>query len=377
MISKARPNVDLILKNTDALSGTPKILMTQAFALSRAGHDVNVIAETFHPSLKNHPAIRCKKAFRWPQTNLFQRKFFDLQARRKTRRDAIVVGNGDTLRQDILNLHTCVHLGAEVAPGPHNLKNLSIPFHRMIFEQGSFREIICVSKLMRDDLQRRFDLRVPMHVIYPGHDADLRQKVAAAEVAKLRAQLKVASDEIVVGVVASGNLDNRGARALIESMGRIEERWKSKIKLLIVGKDGRPQRFSELAQAVGMGERLQWLAPREDVQNLISALDVVVYAAHIESAGITFLECLALGKPVIVTRTVGFAEILRGEQRDFIIDRQDAGLIAQGLDRLLADAQLRARLGELNAEVAGPMTWANYERNFMEFFANYCQTQKL
>jgi UDP-glucose:(heptosyl)LPS alpha-1,3-glucosyltransferase len=173
MENGTKNNVQLILKNTDALSGTPKILMRQAFALSNLGHKVSVISETFHPSLSSSSRIKCIRNLKWPKNTLTQRKLFNWQATRKMDPNALVVGHGDTLNQDILFMHTCVHKGAEVNPGPHNNKNLSIPFHKMIFEQGHFKEVVCVSHMMKNDLQKRFNIKVPMHVIYPGHDKDI------------------------------------------------------------------------------------------------------------------------------------------------------------------------------------------------------------
>ena len=365
-------NVDLILKNTDALSGTPRILIRQANSLIKDGANVSVIAENFHPSLKR-PEIKCLKTIRWPKSVLFQRRFFDWQARCKTRAGSIVIGHGDSLNQDILFLHTCAHLGAEVAPGPHNKKNLSIPFHRMIFEKGTFKEIVCVSQMLKNDIKKRFDVKVPIHVIYPGHNQNLVNEIDNNVVNDIRSQLNVQEGEIVVGVISSGDLRNRGAYATIASFGELEESIKKKVRILIVGKEKHPQKIYEAAQKVGMGDRILWLSSRPDVANVIRAIDVVVHAANIEAAGITFLECMALSRPVITTRTVGFAEILPDIQKEFIIEKQDAYLISQKLKVLLSNKELALRMGEANQKVASLLTWEKYDEQFIELIHNHLQ----
>ena len=371
MENQTKNNVQLILKNTDALSGTPKILMRQAFALSNLGHKVSVISETFHPSLISSQRIKCIRTLKWPKNTLTQRKFFNWQAARKTDKNALVVGHGDTLYQDVLFMHTCVHKGAEVAPGPHNNKNLSIPFHKMIFEQGHFKEVVCVSHMMKNDLQKRFNIKVPMHVIYPGHDKDIVKNIDQNAVKEIRSNLKVEGDEIVIAVIASGNLENRGAFTLLRALGTLDQFEKDQIKVLIVGKESKPAKIYQLASEMGLKDKVLWMNPRPDVGNIISAADLVVHAAHIEAAGITFLECLALGKPVITTKTVGFSEILPDIQKDFIIEKQEAQAIAEKVRILLKDKNLRLAMGRENQAVASVMTWERYDQQCLEIFSKY------
>jgi glycosyltransferase involved in cell wall biosynthesis len=373
MKNHSKYNVDLILKNTDALSGTPKILMRQAFALAEDNYDVSVISETFHPSLLSSHQVKCLKTFKWPKSSLFQRKAFDWQARRKVRPDSLVIGHGDTLFQDILFLHTCAEKGSEVAPGPHNNKNYSIPFHRMIFEQGRANEVICVSHMMKNDIQARYNVKVPMHVLHPCHDKNIVNQVNPAAVQEIRNKLNVSSGQVVVAVIASGNLENRGAFTLLRSMALLTPEEREKIKVLIVGKESRPSKVYQLAEEVGMKDKVLWMEPRPDVGNIISAADIVVHAAHIEASGLTFLEFMALSRPVISTETVGFSEILPSIQKDFVVKRQDAQEIAEKLKVLIADPELRQRLGEENRKVAELMTWESYDQKFMEIVGNYLE----
>lgn len=362
----------LILKNTDALSGTPKILMKHVDLLIRKGHQVSVIAEEIHKNLKKSQDISTYKTFRWPKTNLFQREFFDWQSHRIAKKNGgIVIGHGDSLHQDILFLHTCSHLGAEVAPGPHNDKNLSIPFHRMIFEKGSFKEIVCVTHMMKKDIEKRFNPQVPIHVIYPGHDKNIHQQIVLDEVQKIRSNLNVGQNEIVLGVIASGNLFNRGAFSLIESMRLLPNNLKEKVKILIVGKESKPSKIYDLAKEVGIEGRVYWMNPRADVGNIISAVDIVVHAAHIEASGLTLLEGLALGKPVITTKTVGFSEILPKDQQSFVIEKQDPILIMEKIKVLLENPHILKDLGQQNKLIAAKLDWEEYDRNFDKLIENY------
>src|SRR5690606_127526 len=109
-----------------------------------------------------------------------------------------------------------------------------------------------------------------------------------------------------------------------------------------------------------------WLNVRPDVANLIMAADIVVHAAHIEAAGIVFLEFMALARPVIATKNVGFSEILPEIQKDFIIEKQDDVLISKKLKVLLDNPNLCHKMGEANQRIASLVTWEKYDEKFME-----------
>src|SRR5690606_19792983 len=157
---------------------------------------------------------------------------------------------------------------------------------------------------------------------------ELVNQVNPSAVKDLRDKLKVQGEEIVIAVIASGNLENRGAFTLLRALGTLTSEEKNQFKVLIVGKEGKPQKIYQLAQEMGLKDKVLWMDPRPDVANIISAADLVVHAAHIEASGLTFLEFMALSKPIITTKTVGFSEILPDIQKDFIIERQEALAIA-------------------------------------------------
>lgn len=363
MKNTSKYNIQLALRQTNSLSGTPNILRRQAKALKKLGQEVSVISENFHPDLLNDSGIKCFKAYKWPKNSLFQRKFFDLQAKRFTRKakKSFVIGHGDTLEQDILCMHTCVHLAAEIF-GDKNKKNLSIPFHQMIFEKGKFERIICNSKLMSDDLKERFNIKAPMDIIYPGHDEKIKERVNPQEVSKIRDNLQ----GVVLGVITSGDLVNRGAFALIEAVSLLSEENKKAVSLLIVGKEKHPEKIYDFAKKFGLKNQISWMNPRPDVENLFAAIDVLVHAAKIETFGMGVLEGMSIGKPVIATKTVGCTELFPKDHQGFIINEQSAFEIAKALEELIPNRELREKLGHENREVALKYTWDRYDEKFLE-----------
>ena len=60
------------------------------------------------------------------------------------------------------------------------------------------------------------------------------------------------------------------------------------------------------------------------------------------------LEGMATGLPVVATNVGDVAQMLPPEQLDYIVPREDSGALARALTAMLADADLRGRLGAAN-----------------------------
>ncbi len=365
MIKTPKSNIHLVLRNTDALSGTPRILRRQAQLLDNQTN-VSVISENFHSELATNKKINCQRVYKWPKNGLFQRRFFDWQAQRKIKASGsnLVIGNGETLHQDLLFMHVCVHKGAELYPEKYK-KNLSVPFHQMIFEQGSFKTLICNSKMMRDDLVARFNIKAPTYILHPGYDPKLKASIHQDAVKEIRNAVTKGLDKIVIGVITSGDLLNRGAYALIKAVAKLTPESRAKVSVLIVGKEGHPEKLYQLAESLGIREQVQWMKPREDVANLFLATDIIVHAAQMEAFGMSVLEAMALERPIITTQTVGCSELFPEIQKDFIIANQSEELIATKLEVLITQPQLWAQMGSENAKIAEMHSWDHFDKRFM------------
>lgn len=362
-----KKNIHLILRNTDALSGTPRILRRQVNLLDDVSQ-VSVIADNFHSELAQNNKITRLKTYKWPQNGLFQRNFFDWQAHRLSaaHKADIVIGHGDSLIQDILFMHVCIHKGAELNPEQYR-KNISVPFHQKIFEMGQFKTLICNSKMMKDDLHHRFDIKARTHILYPGYESAITRTIDEKVISDIRNQVTKNKYKTVIGLITSGDLGNRGAYHLIRSLSKLPK----DVCLLIVGKEGRPEKLYQLAQDYGVRDQVTWMKPRPDVANFFMSIDILVHAAQMEAFGMSVLEGMALKLPIITTKTVGCSELLPDIQKEYIIDYQEDHLITSALEKLLLVPHLWKQMGEENAQRAALYTWEGFDRNFKNIMDEY------
>jgi glycosyltransferase involved in cell wall biosynthesis len=143
----------------------------------------------------------------------------------------------------------------------------------------------------------------------------------------------------------------KGHPELIEALAAIDEPWRLWIA-------GRPQRADEaeyerhlrsLIDRFGIADRTQFLGERRDVPALMRAADVHCQPNSVaEPFGLTYVEALYAGLPVVTTGVGGALEIVSREC-GLLVPPGDPEALKAALRQVICDAGLRARLG-----AAGP-----------------------
>ena len=119
----------------------------------------------------------------------------------------------------------------------------------------------------------------------------------------------------------------------------IEAARRAGVALVIAG-DG-PDRAA--LERLG-GARFLGARPREAVLELFRAADASLLSSSWENFPHTVVEALAVGTPVIATRTGGVAEVVRDGENGLIVEPGDVDALTEAITRFFADADLQARL---------------------------------
>lgn len=105
--------------------------------------------------------------------------------------------------------------------------------------------------------------------------------------------------------------------------------------------------------------RHQPFVPQAELPGLYHSADVFVFPTLIEGMGLVVVEAMACGLPVICTDR-GPDDLVRDGVEGFIVPIRDPGAIAERLERLRADPDLRARMSRAALARAQEFTWARY-----------------
>jgi len=161
----------------------------------------------------------------------------------------------------------------------------------------------------------------------------------------IRSELGLPDGAPLIGEV--GRLcDVKGQRELIQALAHVPE-----ATAVFVGADleqgGRFQReLEEVADALGVRERIVFAGRRSDVGAVLAELDVFALPSWTEGLPLVVLEAMARRRPVVATPVGGTAEVVVDGETGLLVPPRDPDALAAALRRLLADADLRRRLGD-------------------------------
>jgi len=158
----------------------------------------------------------------------------------------------------------------------------------------------------------------------------------------LRGDLGLPADAPLVGMVACFK-PQKAPLDFVEVAARVAAQVPG-ATFVLVG-DGELRRaIVARAAALGLGPRLRLLGWRRDVARVMSALDVLLHTSLWEGLPRVLPEAIAAGLPVVATGVDGATDILEDGVSGIVCRPHDIGALAAGVQRLLADRDLRRSL---------------------------------
>jgi phosphatidyl-myo-inositol dimannoside synthase len=185
-----------------------------------------------------------------------------------------------------------------------------------------------------------------------------------ADGSAVRARFGLADRPVVVCV--SRLVPRKGQDLLISALPAIREAVPD-VALLLVGSGPYEARLRALADRSGVARDVVFAGgvPFAALPEHYAAGDVFAMPCRtrrrgldVEGLGIVYLEASAVGLPVVAGDSGGAPEAVREDETGFVVGGRDRAALAERIVRLLADAELRARLGRGGREwVERAWTW--------------------
>jgi len=167
-------------------------------------------------------------------------------------------------------------------------------------------------------------------IVHPGVDPVEMSESERTHTVLMAQRLQPEKDTAVgVRAFAASGLAAAGWRLEIAGTGP-QERW-----------------LRTLADDLGLGDAVAFLGFRDDLPELMRSAGMLLATSPFEHFGLTVLEAMASGLPVIASDAGGHAEMLRPLAEAALYAPGDAADAAALLAAVAADAPRRARLGEV------------------------------
>lgn len=146
-------------------------------------------------------------------------------------------------------------------------------------------------------------------------------------------------------VVSVGRyVEQKNQAVLLDALAMLSQS-RPRLRALLVGKGPLEADLNARIVELGISDVVTLTGPRADAIDIAGSCDVFVLSSTWEGLPLALLEAMTLGRPVVATAVDGVTDVVRDGQNGLLVPPGDAGALAAALGRVLADAELRARLG--------------------------------
>jgi glycosyltransferase involved in cell wall biosynthesis len=230
---------------------------------------------------------------------------------------------------------------------------------RAIAAIGLPRKIVFVAQATRK-VWDTFDIDGRFEVIHNGINLNrfpLRNDLTERTRCRSALGMKAGS----IAVLCVGTLcDRKGQMDLVAAFLALPEAISSRVQILLVGDDSgnyaeaiKDRCRSLPVNALG-GIRI--IPPTDSIAPFYAAADVFVLSSKVESFPRVVLEAMAFGLPIITTPVFGVLEqVVEGENALFY-PPGDSRLLAEKIEQLVSDDELRLRMAESSLQRISQMT---------------------
>jgi glycosyltransferase involved in cell wall biosynthesis len=229
--------------------------------------------------------------------------------------------------------------------------------HRFLVPRYASRAaaIIAVSEVTRQHVMQY--LRVPADrvvTVYSGVDDVFRAEQSEARLREIRAKYSLPERFLLY---AGAIYPPKNFSRLVRAYAQVGPQ--RGIPLVVAGGENRFLSEHELREpeVVGIAQWVRWpgWVEQEDLAAFYSMADALLLPSLFESCGLPVLEAMAAGTPVVTADRYGTRELAEGAA--VLVDPESIESIADGIQRVLEDAELRARLISAGRERSKQFQW--------------------
>ena len=172
---------------------------------------------------------------------------------------------------------------------------------------------------------------------------DYAEFSAEQDAGKARQELGIGADDLVVGMIACFK-PQKSPGDFVRLAGLINQSLPG-VRFVLVGDGALRGNIEKLISKYNLRRNMFLLGWRDDIQEILSIVDVFVLTSLWEGLPISVLEAIASGKPVVATDTGGIKEVVFENKTGFLVSPGDVKTMAEKVKILLNNKDLRFKIG--------------------------------
>ena len=225
----------------------------------------------------------------------------------------------------------------------HNRRRNHILFKvldKIIYKK--YHVICCISNQVRNNLKGYLNIKeLPIITINNGVKlSDFRN------VKKTIGNIPTIDNRKVITQVSRFSIQ-KDQKTLIKSISLLPENY----ILFLVGEGELLEECKSLVDELNLKKRIYFLGLRDDIPSIMNISDIIVQSSIWEGFGLTAVEGMASGKPVVVSNVNGLKDIVQGY--GVVFEKGDSVSLSQVIKNILEDEseyKLRSKLCLIRSE---------------------------
>lgn len=250
--------------------------------------------------------------------------------------------SADLLHTHLMDADLLGFLAASISRTPLVISIHSYPFpqkrtHCLRYRLMSMRakRVLCVSETVKEHLIAHAHVAAEkIAVVYNG--IDLRKfagRFSPEEKARRRHDLGIRDGAPIVGNI-SRLISDKGQEYLLRAAPEILKQRPETV-FLIVGDGELKAQLVSLTKELNIERQVIFTGTRHDIPELLSIMDIFVFPTFNEALGISVLEAMAAGKPVIAANDAAVPEIITEGREGLLVAPGQPSALTKSILKLL------------------------------------------
>ena len=218
------------------------------------------------------------------------------------------------------------------------------------------------------DIIKKIGIKTPIHVISNGLDLSLfKKRTATSEIYK---KYGISSEKTILMSVGRVEKEKR-LDVLIKAAALIKGR--EDFQLVLVGKGKELSLLKKLAVKEGIEDKVIFTGavPIEDLYQLYDVAHIFLSASEIELQGLSIMEAMAYGLPVIAARSTAIPELVKNGENGYLFKPGDSEEVSKHMLTLIDDSKLRAEMSEKGLAIIKKHDFKDVLDEFEKFYEKY------
>jgi len=199
----------------------------------------------------------------------------------------------------------------------------------------------------KEDYQRAQQFKAGKVVYIPGIGVDTNKfNVIRLDKNIKREELGIKNGTIVLLSIGE-MIKRKNHETAIRALAKLK---KENVVYLICGRGKLENYLKELAEKLGVGDKVKFLGFRNDIPEICKASDIFIFPSYQEGLPVAVMEAMAAGLPVICSNIRGNKDLIKNGQGGYLFEPRDVDGLVNYILKIIKDVESQVSMANLNKQ---------------------------